>query len=137
MKSNLFIGRWLVRGEPGVTNRGMEGGVCMYRALSRGVEGRRTRPAAIRSATYSAVATSFHSSLPSPAYAPLSPRKLTPAALPPRSMANRRARPRTDGNEPSIGFMPCVADCRDSKVHTRALQTKRTTRIKQNAIPTK
>ena len=59
----------------------------------------------IRSATCSSVATSYYSSVPSSTYDALCPRKLAQAALPPRPLANRRTRPRTDGRGPSIGLM--------------------------------
>lgn len=104
---------------PDETTRKKAPGPSWCRPLSRGVEGRRTWPAILRSTTCPSVATSPYSSLPSSTYDPLSPRTLTPTALPPRSLANRRTRPRTDGRGPSIGLMPCSVCCIDSKVHTQ------------------
>ena len=83
-------------------------GPSWCRPLSRGAEGRRIWPAMTRSATCPSVATSSYSSLPSSPYNPLYPRKLTPAALPPHSLANRRTRPRTDSREPNIELLHAI-----------------------------
>ena len=50
---------------------------------------------------------------------PHSPRKLSPAALPPHSKVKRRTRPRTDHREPNIESMHCFARCVDAKLRTQ------------------
>ena len=79
---------------------------------------------------------SLPSPLRSPCRAPPRPR-LSPT-LPAKRNPSRHLRPRqrTDGNEANIAFMPCVADCKDSAVHSRALQRKRTKRRMDN-VPQK